>query len=497
MLAEEGEVFDALVIGAGFGGLGAAMALAEQGARVAVCESLRYPGGCASTFSRFGEDFESGATLMSGLSPNQLFGRWLSRHGVDLSIDWVSPLVELRSPDLTLPIPSERRALVDAFCALPGAPAAGLRGFFAEQERVANVLWKLFDDPSLLPPWTAGTIARLSRGTFDYARLLPLLGKPLVARLRHHGVDGFAPLVTFADALCQITVQCSAAEAEAPFALAAMDYYYRGTGHVRGGVGKLAWALWEILGRLGATMFPATRVRSLSNDASGLWVAKTRQGELRARAVMANLLPSALESLLEPPLVLKEKTRALGRAVANGWGAVMLYAVAQCRQDHREEPHHLDLVANVSRPFIDGNHVFVSIGEPRADAELGRVRSITMSTHVPLQSLENEAVDVADYIATVQSRMRETLALRAPEWSSAIVRSMTASPRTFERFTGRPGGAVGGIPRRAGLHNYRALGPHEALARLWLVGDSVFPGQSALATAVGGVRAAAAAARVL
>ena len=53
----------------------------------------------------------------------------------------------------------------------------------------------------------------------------------------------FTPLRTYLDALCQITVQCGATEAEAPFALGAMDYYWRGTGHVRGGIGQLASAL--------------------------------------------------------------------------------------------------------------------------------------------------------------------------------------------------------------------------------------------------------------
>ncbi len=67
---------------------------------------------------------------------------------------------------------------------------------------------------------------------------------------------------------------------------------------------------------------------------------------------------------------------------------------------------------------------------------------------------------------------------------------MTASPRTFERFTGRPLGYVGGVPRRAGLHNYERLGPTEVLQGLFLVGDSVFPGQSTLATALSGVKAA-------
>ena len=36
------ERYDALIVGAGFGGLGAALTLAERGVRVVVCEALRY-----------------------------------------------------------------------------------------------------------------------------------------------------------------------------------------------------------------------------------------------------------------------------------------------------------------------------------------------------------------------------------------------------------------------------------------------------------------------
>jgi phytoene dehydrogenase-like protein len=76
-------VYDAIVIGAGFGGLGAALGLAERGARVCLLEALRYPGGCASTFTKVVRDaeghaqtcrFDAGATVVSGLAPHQLFG---------------------------------------------------------------------------------------------------------------------------------------------------------------------------------------------------------------------------------------------------------------------------------------------------------------------------------------------------------------------------------------------------------------------------------------
>jgi len=57
--------FDFAVIGAGFGGLATALELARGGASVAIFEALKYPGGCASTFTRRGHQFESGATLGS------------------------------------------------------------------------------------------------------------------------------------------------------------------------------------------------------------------------------------------------------------------------------------------------------------------------------------------------------------------------------------------------------------------------------------------------
>ncbi|MEY3212550.1 MAG: hypothetical protein RIT28_3031, partial [Pseudomonadota bacterium] len=97
--------FDAVVIGAGFGGLGAALRLAEGGARVALCEALAYPGGCASTFSRRGARYETGATLFSGLGEGQFLRQLRDRYAPELRLDFPDPVVELRAPGLSLPIP--------------------------------------------------------------------------------------------------------------------------------------------------------------------------------------------------------------------------------------------------------------------------------------------------------------------------------------------------------------------------------------------------------
>ena len=57
---------------------------------------------------------------------------------------------------------------------------------------------------------------------------------------------------------------------------------------------------------------------------------------------------------------------------------------------------------------------------------------------------------------------------------------------TFQRFARRDWGWVGGFPQTSLA---RAWGPRLAPG-LWLVGDSVFPGQSVPAVALGGLRVA-------
>ncbi|MDC0715213.1 NAD(P)/FAD-dependent oxidoreductase [Stigmatella sp. ncwal1] len=484
--------YDAVVVGAGFGGMSTALELAQRGARVVLCEALNYPGGCASTFQREGYAFEAGATLFSGLAEGQLFGQWIRRHGLAVEVDWLDPLVELRTHALRLSVHRDRHLFLEQLCALPGAPAQGLRGFFAYQRQVADALWALFDEPALLPPLDVHALVRHAARAPRYVPLLRWLGRPLGAVLVHFGLERFTPLRTYLDGLCQITVQCSAAEAETPIAMAAMDYYWRGTGHVRGGIGRLGEGLLEAITRCGGEVRLANRVKALVPEPGG-WRVVTRQGVLRARHVAANVLPQGMLRLLDLPPERLPRLSGLAGRVAEGWGAAMLYRVVHAPEGRGAEPCHLELVQDEALPFIEGNHLFVSIS---GAADEGRApagqRTLTVSTHVPLRALrDSSAEEQVRYVEDIHSRMREGLARLAPEWTGDVRHELTASPRTFERFTRREGGAVGGVPRRAGLGHYRELGPRPVMKGLWLVGDSVFPGQSTLAAALGGVRTAA------
>lgn len=485
---------EVVVVGAGFGGLGAALSLAEAGRKVVLFEALNYPGGCAGTFKRGGTQYEAGATLFSGFGEGHLFAKWIERHAMNVHVDWLDPLVTLRCGDFELDVPPDRQLLVERLCRLAPGDAPKLRAFFESQERIADVLWGLFKEHELLPPFDVRSLLRHVARLPRYAPLLRWLGRPLSAFVRAHGLAECRVLRVYLDAVCQITVQADSAEAETLFALGAMDYFFRGTAHVRGGIGELAWAMVRAIEALGGEVRFTDRVDAVSRDGAG-FVVRSRKSTLRAEHVVLNLLPADAARLSGVALGENKSLRTLDAQVKGGWGAAMIYARLRPDVDVPASAHHFELVAQDDAAFVEGNHIFCSVSALAEDSRAkDGERTMTVSTHVPMSVYRAMGEDEqALYIASVQETMRETLALRAPELASAMTFSMTGSPRTFERFTRREGGFVGGIPRRAGLHHYTShLGPLEIERGLWLVGDTAFPGQSTLATALGGVRTASA-----
>ena len=482
---------DVAVIGAGFGGLGCALELAHRDVDVVVFERLTYPGGCASTFARRGWRFESGATLFCGFERGQLFRDWIDRFDLDVQFDPMDPVVDFRSEDARIRVPADRQRFIERWCQIAGERAGQVRRFFGLQRRVADALWELFDDPKLLPPLNAGNLMRHIGRAPQYLPLMRLVGRPVTRALARYGLEGWRPLRNYLDAVCQITVQASADEAEAPFAMAAMDYFFRGAGHVHGGIGELAHALADQIEQLGGQVRFADQVQGIRRHQQG-WVVDSRRSEIRADQVVANLLPHNVVELLDEDVDADDSLPRLTRQVETGWGAAMLYLGLAPAKIDIDEAYHIEMIGDPQDDCTEGNHLFCSVS---AADETGRSpdgqRVATVSTHVDMQQLRGgDETQRAGYIDAIHQRMWKTLRQRAPEIADAVVFDMTASPRTFERFTNRRHGYVGGIPRRVGLHNYRRMGPQSVADGLYLVGDTVFPGQSTLAVALGGLKVA-------
>jgi phytoene dehydrogenase-like protein len=142
-------------------------------------------------------------------------------------------------------------------------------------------------------------------------------------------------------------------------------------------------------------------------------------------------------------------------------------------------------------PLGEGNSVFLSLSLPDdpARAPAGH-RALTISTHTEMQPWwDLFERDRPAYEARKQEyaeRVLRAAEVALPGLGSAAKLILPGTPVTFQRFTGRSGGWVGGFPQTS---LFRAWGPRIADSA-WLVGDSIFPGQSILATALGGTRVA-------
>lgn len=83
-------------------------------------------------------------------------------------------------------------------------------------------------------------------------------------------------------------------------------------------------------------------------------------------------------------------------------------------------------------------------------------------------------------------KMLTTAEVAIPGPNAAAQLVMPGTPVTFQRFTRRKWDWVGGFLQTGLL---RMFGPRLG-QNLWLVGDSIFPGQSSAAVALGGLRVA-------
>jgi phytoene dehydrogenase-like protein len=508
----EATTVDVAVVGAGFGGLSATLTLAERGLRVLCLEALPYGGGCASTYTRHGVRYESGATLFSGLAPatpthaGGFFTRALQRHGLHVDVDFLDPVISHTSGDgVMVHGYADRARFVDELVALsPAHKADNVRAFFDQQQQLAELLWPLLDDDRAIPAFTATGLwhalpRQLPRLTSYLARaplLWSLRNTSLLGLLQRHGVDDVPAVRSWVRSLCQISLQTDIDDADAVFACCVLDYLWRGTGHVRGGIGVLVDALIAAIRHAGGDVHLARRVRQVERDGSG-FLLDTARGPVRARQLVLNLLPVDAARLLGEPL---SSSQQVSQArVDDGWSAVLLYAVLRAPPGADSAAHHIDVQRDATAPVFDGHHAFVSLSaanegrfndEEHAALGGGDLRTATVSTHVKLSTWAglDDAARAAE-TSRIQQRLTIQLAVALPEWT--VLRVLPASPRTFARYTGRHAGAVGGPARTVQRPWLQGASSAVSLVdNAYLVGDSGFPGQSALAVAVGGARTA-------
>ena len=481
-----------VVIGAGVGGLTTAALLAQAGLDVTVLEAHVYPGGCAGTFYHKQYRFDAGATLAGGFYPGGPMDVVAQAAGI---ARWPAHPSE---PSMAVHLPGgasvvrygdERRweEHTRAF-------GAASLDFFRWQERTADALWDLaLRTPAWPPQRLRDGIDLIARGgqwlLADLLhradpRLLADALRPVAAHLK-----GAPPaLRLYIDGQLLIAAQATSSAVNALYGASALDLPRRGVVHLAGGIGAIAHTLADAVRRHGGRVLYRQEVASVALRPGEPAEVITKRGErFAADRVVANLPPWNIAKLMgedAPP-----KLRQLPAQPADGWGAFMVYAGVDESLIPADLPLHHQVIAR--EPLGEGNSVFLSLS-PAWDAERAPAgkRALTISTHTALGPWWR----LYQYDKRRYDRRKEHYAARMLAAAERVLPGlrqhaelvMPGTPVTFQRFTRREWGWVGGFPQTS---LFRAWGPRLA-PNLWMVGDSIFPGQSTAAVALGGLRVA-------
>ena len=481
--------YDLVVVGGGMGGLATAALAVQEGFKVALLEAHTKLGGCAGYFGRGPYTFDVGATALMGLGPGEPIGELLARIGVEFEAARTSAY-RVHLPDRTLDVGPDSRAFEAASAvAFPGKERAR-RSFWRLQEAVGTRLFEVASRVPRLPLRTLG----------DAVHDLKILGPggllaastwvvTVLDVLKLLGLDRDVPFRALIAMLLQDTAQAGPETVPFANASACLQAYRMGMSRPRGGMKALVEGIGRAFSSRGGDLRTATLVdRVEPADGAGFVVTTRRRHRLKARQIAFNLPLDLASNLLKRPI--EGPIRDHVRKSRATWGAFTAYLAIDRRAVPDDSPLFHQVLQSYDKPTRDGNNVLVSLSPPE-DPGYGPpgVRVATMSTHTSPDEWadlgpESYALKKSDY----QGRMLAALRQALPEAPSALVHSEFSTPRSFARYTRRKDGAVGGAPVSRRNSTFLAVDADVLGPGLWVVGDSVFPGQGTMATVLSAIR---------
>jgi C-3',4' desaturase CrtD len=478
-------MFDVIIVGAGIAGMATAARLQARGFSTLVFEAHGQVGGCAGFFREKAFSFDVGATTFVDFEAGGVGGELFEDIGMTPVPGELLPGYVAHLPDRTITLFRDRaRWAEERLKQLGDTPQH--RAFWSQLDHLADVFWSTSRDGMKLP-------IRTFRDLWAAAKLLHPRDWPLARFIRStlgdalaaHRLSNDQPLVSLLSMLVEDTVHSTVDRA--PLINAALGVTIRGAGLTRpnGGCRGFWRRFVEHYRALGGQLRVGCAVTGIEVDRAGFRV-HTRRGDFDAKRVVsavpasltARLAPVPVKDALEP--YLSRDANALGGAI------IMFLGVPEEEVAGQTFTHH-QILERYDAPLGDGNNMFISVSAPgdRESAPEGH-RAVMISTHCELGAWEGLTHDeYREKKAKTGERLLELARRVYPALGRrAIVRGL-GTPVTYERFTHRPRGAVGGVRQTLANSNQHAL-PHQlALPGLWMVGDSTWPGLGTVACVLG------------
>ncbi len=481
---------DVVVVGGGMGGLTTAALLAARGLDVCLIERESRVGGCARAFEQSAFLFEQGAGLYAGWQPGEIHERIFAELPVaPPEVKEVAPAFVVRLPDGTeIKVGGTEEEFEAALrIAFPECAGAAIN-FYREAHAVSDALLRAVKRMPAL-----ATASRLERVKLiaQEARLSSRILSSMNHTAARYLTQTSLRFRRFIDAQLLIFAQRAADECAYLYATVALTQPLRGMHAVRGGAQKLADALADSIKKSGGTLRLNSSALRLAFDsegrASGVDLLSGERIDAR-RAVVSNLTIwdtyGKLVGHARTPSALRTRVKSL-----RGWGAYLLFLSL-------DESVAQSLTANNIIALSDLNEAtdydaeasqLMFSAAPAWDTRAPEgLRAATVSTFTEVEQWFTFHEDESEHETrdqTTLERIWERLHLAMPELGAGVEVVETLTPRAFYESTRRKLGMVGGVGQSPDVFGPNSFTHRTAIPNLYLVGDTVFPGNGVAAVA--------------
>ncbi|MGD1900304.1 MAG: C-3',4' desaturase CrtD, partial [Phormidesmis sp.] len=441
------------------------------------------PGGCASTFIRRGFTFDVGATQVAGLEPGGIHHQIFEELGIDL------PEASECDPACAVFLPGENQPInvwrdpqkwkQERERQFPGSAP-----FWDFMKAMFDFSWRFQQRDPVLPPrspWDIWQLATALRP--DTLLTVPFTFSTVGEILRGYELYKNRRLRTFLDMQLKLYSQTTADKTAVLYAATALGVSQapQGLFHLKGSMQVLSDRLAQSLQENGGELHMRHRAEAIAIENGKPTQVKitNRKGETWVEAadhVVANVTVQNLVQLAKDNRMKGYKKRV--DKLEPSSGAFVIYLGVEQLAVPENCPPHLQFLYDYDGPIAENNSLFVSVsreGDGRAPAGKATIIASSFTDVQQWYDCDTDGYKAMKekYTQEAISRLKDYFDLR-PEH---LVHVEAATPRSFETFTGREQGIVGGIGQRVPTFGPFGFATRTPVKNLWLVGDSTHPGE--------------------
>ena len=468
-----------IVVGGGIAGLTAAALLAKQGFEVTLLEAHNQLGGCAGTFKRGDYIFDVGATQVAGLEKGGVHHRLFSYLDIPIpEANILDPGCSVDLGDMSGPINlwhDPVRWNKERQKQFPGSEI-----FWSLCSSIHESNWDFVDRDPILPVRNFWDFSQLIRAIRPSNLLTGLLSKLTIADLlKITGCHKDRRLRNFLDLQLKLYSQEPANRTAALYGATVLQMAQspRGLWHLHGSMQILSDLLKDSFLKNNGNLLLGHRVTKIIKKNSNTFDIKIINRkknliELKASDVIFSLPPQSLLDLIPIDGGLSTTYREGIKNLPKPSGALVFYGAVSRSDLPTDCPGHIQ----VFDEYFGSIFISVSIeGDQRAPTGKATLIASAFVDIDQWSDLDDQSYTRKKNIAETQIRfiLDKKFDLQNSSWDHQEL----STPKSFERWTGRPGGIVGGLGQHPDQFGPFGLSSRTPLRGLWLCGDSIYPGE--------------------